>query len=162
MGCFTTILFLVGGVFVMVTMIRWFEQATEAVELSWWNKVFVLLAMPFTVWFFPSRVSAGRPTMPPRHEPVRGFGKLPKGGIADATSAAIPVDAPSATQAPGASAPASDQPPPGTPAEFLVKPQVPPPKPKGARPAVDPDKLAKLKQKMRDQGMLPPDSEGDA
>ena len=44
MGCFTTILFLIGAVFVMVTMIRWFEQATEAVELRWWNKVFVLSA----------------------------------------------------------------------------------------------------------------------
>src|SRR5215207_4102674 len=122
MGCFTTILFLVGGVFVMVTMIRWFEQVTEAVEFSWWNKVFVLLAMPFTVWFFPSRVSAGRPTLPPRHEPVRGFGSLPKGGIVDPVPTA-----------------ADDGPPPGTPPEFLVKPQVPPPKPKAARPAVDPD-----------------------
>ena len=152
MGCFTTILFLVGGVFVMVTMIRWFEQVTEAVEFSWWNKVFVLLAVPFTVWFFPSRVSAGRPVMPPRHEPVRGFGKLPKGGIAEATlepPADVPTPMPTA----------ADQPPPGTPPEFLVKPQVPPPKPKGARPAVDPEKLAKLKQKMREQGMLPPDGE---
>jgi hypothetical protein len=141
MGCFTTILFLVGGVFVMVTMIRWFEQATEAVELRWWNKVFVLLAMPFTVWFFPSRVSAGRPTMPPRHEPVRGFGSLPKGGIVD------PI------------APTEDGPPPGTPPEFLVKPTPPLPKPKSARPPVDPDKIAKLKQKMREQGMLPPGDE---
>ncbi|MDQ3439813.1 MAG: hypothetical protein M3478_05630 [Planctomycetota bacterium] len=153
MGCFTTILFLVGGVFVMVTMIRWFEQVTEAVELSWWNKVFVLLAMPFTVWFFPSRVSAGRPVMPPRHEPVRGFGKLPKGGIVDAT-VAEPADVPSPAT------PAPDQPPPpGTPPEFLVKPKVPPRRPKGARPPVDPEKLAKLKQKMREQGMLPPDPE---
>jgi hypothetical protein len=61
MGCFTTILFLIGAVFVMVTMIRWFEQATEAVELRWWNKVFVLLAMPFTVWFFPSRCERRTP-----------------------------------------------------------------------------------------------------
>jgi hypothetical protein len=152
MGCFTTILFLVGGVFVMVTMIRWFEQVTEAVEFSWWNKVFVLLAMPFTVWFFPSRVSAGRPVMPPRHEPVRGFGKLPKGGIAEATVEPAP-DSPTPLPT------AADQPPPGTPPEFLVKPQVPPPRPKGARPAVDPEKLAKLKQKMREQGMLPPDAE---
>lgn len=142
MGCFTTILFIVGGIFVMVSMIRWFEQVTEAVELSWWNKVFVLLAMPFTVWFFPSRVSAGRPTLPPRHEPVRGFGSLPKGGIVDPVAAAP-----------------DEGPPPGTPPEFLVKPQVPPPKPKSARPAVDPDKVAKLKQKMREQGMLPPDAE---
>src|SRR5688500_18564791 len=115
MGCFTTILFLVGGVFVMVTMIRWFEQVTEAVEFAWWNKVFVLLAMPFTVWFFPSRVSAGRPVLPPRHEPVRGFGSRPKGGIVD-PGAASAADAP--TMAPP-TAPAADQPPPGTPPEFL-------------------------------------------
>jgi hypothetical protein len=158
MGCFTWILFLVGGVFVMVTMIRWFEQATEAVELGWWNKVFVLLAMPFTVWFFPSRVSAGRPTMPPRQEPVRGFGKLPKGGIVDvvATDEAGPQSSPPLEYRDPAR---EDQPPPGTPPAFLVKPQVPPPKPKGARPPVDPEKLAKLRQKMREQGMLPPDAE---
>src|SRR5215207_11344525 len=106
MGCFTTILFLVGGVFVMVTMIRWFEQVTEAVELGWWNKVFVLLAMPFTVWFFPSRVSAGRPVMPPRHEPVRGFGKLPKGGAVDPVVPEPVITAPPTTY--------DDQPPPGT------------------------------------------------
>src|SRR5262245_6007170 len=122
MGCFTTILLLVGGVFTMVSMIRWYEQATEAVELRWWNKLFVLLAMPYTVWFFPSRVSAGRPTMPPRHEPVRGFGSLPKGGIVDPVS------------------PIEEGPPPGTPPEFLVKPTPPPPKAKSARPPVDPDK----------------------
>ena len=158
MGCFTTILFLVGGVFVMVTMIRWFEQVTEAVEFSWWNKVFVLLAMPFTVWFFPSRVSAGRPVMPPRHEPVRGFGKLPKGGVVDsqAIEESAPHPGPLLERERGQ---AADQPPPGTPAEFLVKPKIPPPKPKGGRPAVDPEKLAKLKQKMREQGMLPPDAE---
>ena len=152
MGCFTTILFLVGGVFVMVTMIRWFEQVTEAVEFAWWNKVFVLLAMPFTVWFFPSRVSAGRPVLPPRHEPVRGFGSLPKGGIVDPSAAP-------AADAQMTAPPAFDQPPPGTPPEFLVKPKIPPPRPKGSRPAVDPDKVAKLKQKMREQGMLPPDAE---
>lgn len=168
MGCFTTIFFLAGGVFVMVTMIRWFEQATEAVEMSWWNKVFVLLAMPFTVWLFPSRVSAGRPTMPPLHEPVRGFGKLPKGGIVDttATDEATPHPHPSplpeygsTSLTAGGERGQADQPPPGTPPEFLVKPQVPPPKPKGSRSAVDPEKLAKLKQKMREQGMLPPDAE---
>ena len=159
MGCFTTILFLVGGVFVMVTMIRWFEQVTEAVEFSWWNKVFVLLAMPFTVWFFPSRVSAGRPVMPPRHEPVRGFGKLPKGGVADPTTVAEESGPHPSPLPEYRERGQEDQPPPGTPPEFLVKPQIPPPKPKGARPAVDPEKLAKLKQKMREQGMLPPDAE---
>ena len=153
MGCLTWILFLAGAVFVMVSMIRWFEQATEAVELGWWNKVFVLLAMPFTVWFFPSRVSAGRPVMPPRHEPVRGFGRLPKGGVADPEAA--PPE-PVITASPTTYA---DQPPPGTPAHFLGMPAVPPPKPKPARPPVDPEKIAKLKQKMREQGMLPPDAE---
>jgi hypothetical protein len=34
-----------------------------------------------------------------------------------------------------------------------------PPKKKPARPAVDPEKIAKLRQKMREQGMLP--EEGD-
>jgi hypothetical protein len=52
----------------------------------------------------------------------------------------------------------SDQPPPGTPAEFLGMPVVPPKK-KTAKPAVDPEKIAKLRQKMREQGMLP--DEGD-
>ena len=149
MGCFTWLLLLIGFVFVVVSLIRWFEQVTEAVELGWWNKVFVLLAMPFTAWFFPSNVSAGRPTMVPRHEPVRGFGSLPKGGIVDPAAAAPPESL---------AAPASE-PPPGTPAEFLVKPVPPPPKPKSARAAIDPEKLAKLKQKMREQGMLPPDAE---
>jgi len=151
-GCFTWIILIFGFVFTMVSLIRWFEQATEAVELGWWNKVFVLLAMPFTVWFFPSRVSAGRPVMPPRHEPVRGFGSLPKGGIVDPGTAPEPEPA-------TAPSPSPDQPPPGTPPEFLVKPVPPPPQPKSARSAVDPDKIAKLKQKMREQGMLPPDAE---
>jgi hypothetical protein len=53
---------------------------------------------------------------------------------------------------------ASDQPPPGTPKEFLGLPKVPPPKPK-AKSAIDPEKIAKLKEKMRQQGMLPPEGE---
>lgn len=171
MGCFTWILFLGGGVFVMVSMIRWFEQTTEAVESGWWNKVFVLLAMPFTVWFFPSRVSAGRPTMPPRHEPVRGFGKLPNGGVAEGRQAndeaghhlgarpadvspALPSDMNPPLEGTAVRAMPQDQPPPGTPPEFVSKPMIPPPKPKGARPGVDPEKIAKLRQKMREQGML--------
>ena len=49
-------------------------------------------------------------------------------------------------------APASeDQPPPGTPKEFLEKPKIPP---KKAKTELDPDKIAKLKAKMREQGML--------
>jgi hypothetical protein len=150
MGCFTTLLFAAAAVMVLVSVLRWFEQVTEAVELRWWNKVFVLVAMPLTVWLFPSKVSAGRPTDVPRHEPVRGFGGLPKGGIAP------PGETPAADAAGAAGmAPASsDQPPPGTPKEFLGMPKIPPRKPKGTKPAVDPDKIAKLRQKMREQGML--------
>jgi hypothetical protein len=137
MGCFTTILFLAGGIFVMVSLIRWFEQATEAVQYGWWNKVFVLLACPFTVWFFPSRIAAGRPNAVPHHEPVRGFGSLPK------SPPPLPVAA------------ADDQPPPGTPQEFIGPPKIPRMKRKSA---IDPEKFEKLRQKMRDQGMLPPES----
>src|SRR5687768_8801265 len=95
MGCFSTILFLAGFVMIMVTFIRWFEQTTEAVDNGWWNKIFVLLMCPFTVWFFPSRVHAGRAAPVPRHEPVRGFGSLPKTPSASATSPArAPATAP--------------------------------------------------------------------
>ena len=118
-------------VLVMVTFIRWFEQTAEAVDNRWWNKLTVLLAMPFSVWFYPSKVSAGRSTPVPHHEPVRGFGKVPP-----------------APREP------SDQPPPGTPKEFLGLPKVTTAKP---RSGADPDKIAKLKAKMREQGMLPPE-----
>ena len=153
-GCFTVLGALAMAVFVMMTMIRWFEQTAEAVDNRWWNKVVLLVVFPFGVWFYPSRVSAGRPTMVPRHEPVRGFGKVkltedspakPVGGNGDAIAAPPP-------------APATDGPPPGTPKEFLGMPVIPPKK-KSAKPAVDPEKLAKLRQKMREQGMLPDEEE---
>jgi hypothetical protein len=149
MGCFSLLIFAAGSVLVLVSVLRWFEQVTEAVELGWWNKVFVLVAMPFTVWLFPSRVSAGRPTAVPRHEPVRGFGGLPKGGL-NPPGQAAPAEAGRAAGDVGA----SDQPPPGTPKEFLGLPKVPTGKPKGARPPVDPERVARLRQKMREQGML--------
>jgi hypothetical protein len=166
MGCFTTILFLAGFVMIMVTFIRWFEQTTEAVDNGWWNKIFVLLMCPFTVWFFPSRVNAGRSSPVPRHEPVRGFGTLPKSPSAQTkTSATVatmveePVAEASDPAAPSTPpAPVSDEPPPGTPKEFLGLPKIPPPKPR-AKSGIDPDKIAKLRQKMREQGMLPPDEE---
>ena len=60
MSCFSLILFLAGFVMIMVTFIRWFEQTTEAVDNGWWNKIFVLLMCPFTVWFFPSASRVGR------------------------------------------------------------------------------------------------------
>lgn len=166
MGCFSTILFLGGFVLVMVSFIRWFEQTTEAVDNAWWNKIFILIMCPFTVWFFPSRVNAGRTTPAPRHEPVRGRGSLPK---MQSAPAPVPDDTGSVKEAlveasepaepvagTAASAPLSDQPPPGTPKEFLGLPKVPPPTPR-EKPAADPEKIAKLKQKMRDQGMLPPE-----
>ena len=158
MGCFSTILFLAGFVMIMVSFIRWFEQTTEAVDNGWWNKVFVLVMCPFTVWFFPSRVNAGRATPVPRHEPVRGRGSVPKAQAVTADKALAEASDPAAPIAPasGPVAPASDGPPPGTPEKFLGLPKVPPPKPRG-KPAVDPDKIAKLKQKMREQGMLPPE-----
>ena len=130
-GCFAWFILLAGGVFVIASLLRWFEQSADAVDQGEWNKLAILLVFPFACWFYPSRVSAGRPTAVPHHEPVRGFGKLP------GTKPSMPMP--------------SDQPPPGTPAEFLGMPKIPEKKP---RAAVDPEKLAKLKQKMREQGML--------
>src|SRR3954469_7360011 len=128
MTCFTTILSIVLAVFLLASLIRWFDEATEAVNNGWWNRISLLLLFPFSCWFFPSKVAAGRPTPVPLHEPVRGFGSLGK-------------------PKPSATPPSSDdQPPPGTPPEFLVKPQIPPKRPK---PELDPDKIAKLKAKMR-------------
>src|SRR5688572_14520835 len=129
MGCFSTIFFLGGFVMIMVTFIRWFEQTTEAVDNGWWNKIFVLLMCPFTVWFFPSRVHAGRASPVPRHEPVRGFGSLPKTQPApERVTAAERPAAEAAGLAAPAPAPLADEPPPGTPKEFLGLPKVPPPK----------------------------------
>ena len=159
MGCFSTILFLAGFVMIMVTFIRWFEQTTEAVDNGWWNKIFVLVMCPFTVWFFPSRVNAGRMSPVPRHEPVRGRGSLPKTQGGTAAKALAEASEPAAPGAPTAAAPpaqSTDAPPPGTPKEFLGLPKIPPPKPRAGS-SVDPDKIAKLKQKMREQGMLPPE-----
>src|SRR3954462_3180688 len=121
MGCFTTILFLAGFVMIMVTFIRWFEQTTEAVDNGWWSKIFVLLMCPFTVWVFPSRVNAGRLSPVPRHEPVRGFGSLPKTHAAPVRSNQAEEESPAAEAAGLAAAAArlSDEPPPGTPKEFL-------------------------------------------
>ena len=149
MQCFSWLLLLAVAVFVMVSLLRWFEQTSEAVERREWNRVSLLLVMPFVVWFYPSRVSAGRPTAVPRHEPVRGFGPLPK--------EVPPGNAKPRAAGEGKPAPLSgitEEPPPGTPKEFLGMPVVPP-KAKGVKARVDPDKLAKLRRKMIEQGMLP-------
>lgn len=153
MGCFSTIFVMALFFFMMVTLIRWFEQITQAVDNGWWNHVVTLVFMPFMVWVYPSRVAAGRPTPVPHHEPVRGFGTGPSRTSA-ATSVAPIHDIPVATEAPSTPVAPVDVPPPGTPKEFLAVPQKTVAKP---RAAVDPDKLAKLKQKMREQGMLPPE-----
>ena len=126
MGCFTWLLLVVVAVLLLATIVRWFEQVTEAVEQRWWNKVIVLIVIPPWVWMFPSRISAGRPSAVPRHEPVRGFGKV------------------------------SLEPPPGTPKQFIGLPKIPPKQP-AKRASVDAEKLAKLKQKLREQGMLDED-----
>jgi hypothetical protein len=153
MGCFTTLIFIAGFVFVMVSLLRWFEQITEAVDLGLWNKVITLIAVPWLVWFYPGRVAAGRPTPFPLHEPVRGFGTVPKTKPTREPHASEQ----SSDEPPLANvAPAPDEPPPGTPAEFRGMPKIPPQKPKGSRPGIDPEKLEKLRQKMREQGMLPP------
>jgi len=146
--CFAWFVLLAVGVFVMVSLLRWFEQTAEAVERREWNRVALLVVVPFAVWFYPSKVSAGRPTAVPRHEPVRGFGALPKEPRATEAKAQAPGAAP-VTRLPGV----TDEPPPGTPKEFLGMPVVPP-KAKVPKPPPDPDKLAKLRRKMIEQGML--------
>ncbi len=122
MSCVSVIFLAVAAIFTIVSMIRWYEQATEAIELGWWNKIFVLLACPFAVWFFPSRVAVGRPIPVPHHEPVRGFGTMPK----------APAPPPQAT--------------------------TPPRAPAGKKKSgIDAEQVAKLREKMRQQGMLPPE-----
>jgi hypothetical protein len=145
MTCFSWLLVLVGGILFILSLLRWFEQVTEAVRNRWWNKTLLLVIFPFSVWFFRSRVAAGRPTPVPHHEPVRGFGSVPK-------ERPLTAQAPASPTLPVSAKPPSAEPPPGTPAEFLVKP-VPVKRPKSGA-AVDPEKLAKLKAKMREQGML--------
>ena len=140
MGCFSTLLVIALFVLVLVTLIRWFEQTIDAVDNRWWNVLAVIVACPFTVWLFPSRVASGRPIPVPKHEPVRGFG--------------LPKSAPISTPPP----PDDAGPPPGTPKEFMGIPEVPA-TPAKKKSSIDPDKIAKLRQKMREQGMLPPEEQ---
>jgi hypothetical protein len=156
MQCFTWLLLFAGAVFVMVSLLRWFEQTADAVERREWDRVALLVAVPFAVWFYPSKVAAGRPTAVPLHDPVKGFGGLPKERQAPTQTA--PTVARPTPPLQGL----TDVPPPGTPREFLGMPVVPPKSLKPARPPVDPEKIAKLKQKMREQGMLKDEDEGNA
>ena len=166
MQCFAWLLLIGVGVFVMVSLLRWFEQTAEAVERREWNRVALLVAVPFSVWFFPSKVSAGRPTAVPRHEPVRGFGTVPKERTvtSDAKPQAADAKPRAAEGGPAKLSGVTDEAPPGTPKEFLGMPVVPP-KSKVSKPPPDPDKLAKLRRKMIEQGMLkeePPESDPPA
>jgi hypothetical protein len=154
-GWFSWLVVAAVAVFVMVSLLRWFEQTSEAVERRDWNKVALLVVMPFAVWLYASKVAAGRPTAVPRHEPVKGFGKLPKDPGARSDGEAAPASA--AGSPPGRLPGVTDEPPPGTPKEFLGMPIIPPKTAGAAKPQVDPEKLAKLKRKMIEQGMLPDD-----
>jgi hypothetical protein len=80
---------------------------------------------------------------------VLGFGGTPKKKSAE--DAPVQEEAPFASLAPAERQP--DQAPPGTPPEFMGMPVIPA-KPRKAGNQLDPEKLAKLKQKMREQGML--------
>ena len=176
MACAYLILLVVGGIFLLNTLFRWCEQTTDAVDEGHWDKLILLTCMPFAVWFFPGKVKAGRPTMPPRHQPVRGFGSVKnvKSPIADEdqksdvsppvspqkisltpSTAIPPVRVATALVTPASATPSDEGPPPGTPAEFIGMPKMPPVKKKSQR--VDPEKMEMLKKKMREQGLLPPE-----
>jgi hypothetical protein len=174
--CFSWILLAGAVIAVMVGMVRWFEQVADAVDQESWEKLALLVFVPPSVWMFRSAVQGGRLVPVPRYEPARGFGlNTPRRGFEVSelpmpsetavlqASDSQPVASGSAAEAkqsgisPVQMPAGDDGPPPGTPKEFLGMPTIPPPK-KSNRPAVDPDKLAKLKQKMREQGMLPPES----
>ncbi len=158
-GCFSWLILGGAFVFAIASLLRWFEQTTDAVDTRDWNKLTILMVFPFMVWKYESKVIAGRPVPVPRHEPVKGFGGLPKGGLAGP-----PIAPPAEPEPPKAVVPRpvtvfpEGGPPPGTPKEFLGMPVIPTQKPR-AKPAVDPDKLAKLRQKMIEQGMMKPPEE---
>lgn len=163
-SCFALLLALLGVVFVLLSVLRWFEQTKRAVERRQWDRVVLLVLVPFAVWLFPAGVSAGRPTPVPRFQPVMGMGSAPKPRRqAGETGEAGEEAQPAPPTRPTPVLPVDDGPPPGTPAEFLGMPVIPPkpkPKPKRAKSGVDADKVEKLRRKMREQGMLPPDDAG--
>jgi hypothetical protein len=146
-ACFTWFILLAMAVASLLGLVRWFEQTIEAVDNAWWRRLAMLVVCPPSALFYRSRVQAGRAVPVPRHQPVRGFGIAPPAPKPGADNAdPLPVE----------SLPSTDGPPPGTPAEFIGMPVMPAPK-KKIRAAVDPAQLEKLRQKMRQQGMLPPE-----
>lgn len=148
-GCFGWLILAAAFIFMMVSLLRWFEQTSDAVDERNWSRLTILIVFPFAVWWYPSRVGANRPVPVPHHEPVRGFGKV-----------SLTEPGKEAPAAPPPVVRVSDGPPPGTPKEFLGMPVIPPKKP-GQKPPVDPDKLAKLRQKMIEQGMIKPESDNE-
>lgn len=114
-GCFASLFLLAFAIFAMVTLIRWFDVVTNAVDHKAWDRVILLTLVPLLAWRYESTVSSGRPGFMPRHQPVMGFGDTP------------------------------------------AKP--PPPK-KKKKAGVDPEMIAKLKAKMKEQGMLEEKDEG--
>jgi hypothetical protein len=149
--CFTWVILLVVVVASTLGLVRWFELTVDAVDNSHWGRLVLLVVCPPAAMFYRSKVPVSRPVPVPRHEPVRGFGiapPIPKTPLGDPQ----PVE-PLPVEPIGP----NDGPPPGTPAEFIGMPIVPPPK-KSTRPKVDPAQVEKLRQKMRQQGMLPPDA----
>src|SRR5204863_8965238 len=75
------ILAFMGFIFIVMTLIRWFDETAEAVDNGWWDRVQLLVVFPFVVWMFPAKVGAGRANPVPHHEPVRGFGTVPKARV---------------------------------------------------------------------------------
>ena len=55
MQCFTWLLLIALAVMVMVTILRWFEQTTEAVEQRWCNKVILLIFAVLFIRFMSPR-----------------------------------------------------------------------------------------------------------
>ena len=111
-SCLTWLLIPVGGIFLVLTLIRWFEQTADAVDRRDWGRTLLLVAFPFGVWLFPGRVVAGRPTPVPVHEPVRGRGTIPERREAGPAGAAEHAKPPAA---PERVVPAEEEgPPPGT------------------------------------------------
>src|SRR4051812_37882274 len=115
-ACFAWLLLIFAAVFVMVSLLRWFEQTLDAADERQWSKLMLLVVAPLTTWMYPSKVAAGRPRAVPKHEPVRGFGEPPPLArrAAESTSTNRAEDGPAQDAAAG--------PPPGTPAEFLGMP----------------------------------------
>src|SRR3954468_8912241 len=131
-GCVTWLFLIAGFIFVVMTLIRWFDETAEAVDAGWWDRVQLLSVFPFGVWLFPTKVGAGRATPVPRHEPVRGFGTVSKTPVVKVEERPAEEERPAQADRPVAAVPvsSSDEPPPGTPREFLGIPKVPPTKPR--------------------------------